>query len=66
MQYFIRLLIAAVVYLAFMLVFPAALHLFGVALNPDLDVIIRVVGGLFALYYVIWGWEPPFTKPAAP
>jgi hypothetical protein len=60
-QFFLRTLLAVIVYLAFFALLGPVLHLMGFGLSPDLFTILHVVLGIVALGYIIWG--PPVPKP---
>lgn len=60
MRYLVRILIAAVFVLALFAVLPPFLHIIGFSMSPDVFAIFRVVVGVGALVYVVWGPSPPW------
>jgi hypothetical protein len=53
--FFIRALIAVIVAIALIVVIPAVLRLVGFPTSPDLDLVIKVVIAICALFYVFKG-----------
>jgi uncharacterized membrane protein len=63
MQYLMRFIIAAVVFVVLSLVLPALFTLLGVPLTGNLLTIFKGVGALLALGYILWG--PPVPRPGS-
>lgn len=53
----IRCLIAVVAVVILFALLPPVLHVLGFSLNADIETIFRIVVGVVALYYIVWG--PP-------
>ena len=56
--FFIRCLIAVIVAVALIAIIPAVLRLIGFPTSGDLDLIIKVVIAICALFYVFKGTSP--------
>jgi len=59
MQYFLRLVIGLIVFLACMVIIPLVFDLVGFTLPGALETVIRAVGVLLLLWYVAWGPDIP-------
>lgn len=55
----IRLLIALVCVAIAGVLIPILLRMVGLSMSADIETVLRIVIGLSALYYVIWGSTPP-------
>ena len=56
--FFIRLLIAVIGAIALIAIIPAFFRLIGFPVTGDLDLIIKVVVAVCAIYYVFFGTNP--------
>lgn len=57
----IRALIAVICVLVVFALIPPVLHIIGFSMNGDVETIFRIVVGIIALYYIVWG--PPVSSP---
>jgi hypothetical protein len=58
-QFFLRLTLGVLVYVAFFYVLPSVLHLMGFNLNPDVGILLHVSLAFLTLGYAIWGKPVP-------
>lgn len=59
MQFFLRAVVAVILYLAFFYVLQPVVHLMGFNINPDVFILIHVALALAAFWYVVWGKPVP-------
>jgi hypothetical protein len=58
-QFFVRVILGVVLYVAFFLCLPPVLHLMGFSIGEDMLTLLHVVLALGVLAYAIWGRPVP-------